>query len=102
MQGEDLVLPVIQLAAVAVGLMEYIILGQAMGAVQLAVMAVEWAVDQAVAVAVAVVTAAAAKVECLVVLDELVLGARAATPRPLGLFAVAVAVAATVAVELLG
>jgi hypothetical protein len=39
--GEDLVLPVIQRAAVAVGLMEYIILGQAMGAVQLAVMAVE-------------------------------------------------------------
>jgi hypothetical protein len=39
--GEDLVLPVIQRAAVVVGLLEYIILGQAMGAVQLAVMAVE-------------------------------------------------------------
>jgi hypothetical protein len=99
---QGLVLLVIQRVAEAEAVLEYLILMPAMGAVQLAAMAVEQVVAVVVAVVAVEVTAAVAKVECLVPMDELVLEAQVAIPHLLGLFAAAAAAAATVAVGLLG
>jgi hypothetical protein len=99
---QGLVLLVIQRVAVAEAVLEYLILTLAMGVVQLAAMAVEQAAALVGAAAVAVATAVVAKVERLAAMHELVLGAQAATPRSLGLFAAVAVAAATVAVQQLG